>query len=98
MTNNNKYINDYRLKIYNLITIEISSLLLIIQFKVWEGYYKTAVMHPVAINKVEVPSILKSNFSPKINGHMKALNIIVMQDVDEIRITFPFLRAIPLNV
>jgi hypothetical protein len=47
---------------------------------------------------VEGTSILKLNFSPIIKGHMNALKTIVMQDVDEIKITLPFFKAIPLKV
>ena len=52
----------------------------------------------MAINAVEVPSIFHENSSPKSIGDIIALNIIVMHEVDAIKIMLPYFNAKPFNV
>ena len=56
------------------------------------------MVHPKATKIVYDPSIVHEKFSPKRIGDINALKIIVIHDVDEIKIIFPKLRAIPLSV
>ena len=50
-------------------------------------------MLPVATRIIVIPSSINSNFSLSIIGDRNALNTIVKQEVDEIRIMFPKAKA-----
>ena len=63
-----------------------------------DGCYKTAMVQPIAIKAVDVPSIFQMKISPKRMGDIKALNIIVTQEVDAIRVMLPNFKANPFSV
>lgn len=50
-------------------------------------------MLPVATRIIVIPSSINSNFSLSMMGDKNALNTIVKQDVDEMRIIFPKANA-----
>ena len=52
----------------------------------------------MAINAVDVPSIFHEKSSPNRIGDIRALNIIVMHEVDAIKIMFPYFNAKPFSV
>ena len=63
-----------------------------------EGCYRTAIVQPIAIKTVDVPSIFHIKISPKRMGDINALNMIVTHEVDAIRVMLPYFKANPFNV
>jgi len=63
-----------------------------------DGCYRTAVVQPKAIKAVDVPSIFHKNISPKRIGDIRALNMIVTQDVEAIKVMLPNFKANPFSV